>query len=150
MLLAAIYAFCTLPSSFRLAFFKTFAAHSIPWVFDGYHKSWPPLLQILSGHELRVCDIAFSPDGTQIASGSLDLTVRVWDVSSGVLLLGPLQGHTGHILSVAYSANGRQIASGSRDSTVRIWDVISSMAVFHTLMGHTDSVLAVAFLLDGS
>src|ERR1700729_1922316 len=75
MLLAAIYAFCTLLSSFRLAFFKTFAAHSIPWVFDGYHKSWPPLLQILSGHELRVRDIAFSPDGTRIASGSLDLTV---------------------------------------------------------------------------
>ena len=72
--------------------FKTFAAHSIPWVFDGYHKSWPPLLQILSGHELRVCDIAFSPDGTQIALGSLDLTVRVWDVSSGILLLGPLRG----------------------------------------------------------
>ena len=106
MLLAAIYAFCTLPSSFRLAFFKTFAAHSILWVFDGYHKSWPPLLQILSGHKLHVRDIAFSPDGTRIASGSLDLTVRVWDVSSGVLLLGPLQGHTGHILSVAYSANG--------------------------------------------
>jgi WD40 repeat protein len=130
--------------------FKTFAAHSIPWVFDGYHKSWPPLLQILSGHERRVQDVAFSPDGTRTASGSFDLTVRVWDVSSGVLLLAPLQGHTGHIFSVAYSSDGQQIASGSGDSTVRIWDAISGVPLFPALTGHTDNVLAVAFSLDGS
>jgi WD40 repeat protein len=130
--------------------FKTFADHSTPQIFDGYHKSWLPLLQVLNGHELHVHDLAFSPDGTQIASGSFDLTIQVWDVSSGALLLMHFQGHTDHIYLVAYSADGQQIASGSADSSVHLWDTILGVPVFPTLTGHTDRVFTVTFSLDGS
>mgnify|MGYP003692578543 FL=1 len=37
----------------------------------------------LSGHSASVSAVSFSPDGTKIASGSVDMTVRIWDALSG-------------------------------------------------------------------
>ena len=45
------------------------------------------LVSTLTGHELRINSVAFSPDGKTIASGSNDLTVRVWDVETGTRTL---------------------------------------------------------------
>ncbi|KAG0248245.1 hypothetical protein BG011_000294 [Mortierella polycephala] len=62
--------------------------------------------------------------GHQIASGSCDKTVRLWDMQTGA----PghiLSGHTNYVISVAYSPSGHQIASGSSDKTVRLWDANS-------------------------
>lgn len=42
--------------------------------------------RILKGHADSVCSIAFSPDGTKIATGSYDNTARIWDVETGELL----------------------------------------------------------------
>ena len=41
--------------------------------------AWPALRRTLEGHTASVYSVAFSPDGTRIASGSRDVTVRVWD-----------------------------------------------------------------------
>jgi WD40 repeat protein len=38
---------------------------------------------VLSGHSASVSAVSFSPDGTKIASGSVDMTVRIWDALSG-------------------------------------------------------------------
>ena len=84
--------------------------------------------QPIEGHNGTVLSVAFSPDGTRIASGSVDKTVRIWDSESGNLIAGPLEGHSGPVNSVAFSPDGTRIASGSRDKTVRIWDVHSDPA----------------------
>ncbi|KAF9231161.1 quinon protein alcohol dehydrogenase-like superfamily [Melanogaster broomeanus] len=47
----------------------------------------------------RVCSVCFSPNGKMLASGHWDHAIRVFDVESGNLILGPMQGHTGSVTS---------------------------------------------------
>ena len=83
-------------------------------------------LQTLEGHDGIVWSVAWSPDGTQLASGSADRTVRVWGgfrryhrfVPTAVLD----HTHTRAVRSVAWSPNGRALASASFDATVGIWE----------------------------
>lgn len=57
-----------------------------------------------------------------LATGSYDMSVRIWDVESGTIV-NRLEGHTGPVRSLAWSPSGRLLASGSDDGTVRIWDL---------------------------
>jgi WD40 repeat protein len=47
--------------------------------------SWASLIQTLAGHSSSVLAVAFSPDGKQIASGSKDTTIKLWDAVTGDL-----------------------------------------------------------------
>jgi WD40 repeat protein len=102
----------------------------------------------LSGHGHEIFALAFSPDGKILASGSLDNTIRLWDVSTG-RQLRVLNGHTGTVNGVAFSPDGKCLASGSDDTTAKVWDV-SSGSLLQTLYDHTESVTSVAFSPDGT
>ena len=78
------------------------------------------------GHSDYVNSVSFSPDGLTLASGSLDNTVRLWDVASGEEKT-KLEGHSDYVNSVSFSPDGLALASGSFDNTVRVWDVASGM-----------------------
>ncbi|MGH3659439.1 MAG: WD40 repeat domain-containing protein, partial [Micromonosporaceae bacterium] len=67
-----------------------------------------------------VVDLAFSGDGTRLATAGGDGTVRVWDPRTGEQLL-VLRGHKGSVISVAFSPDGSRLASAGADGTVRIW-----------------------------
>ena len=77
---------------------------------------------VLTGHTGEVTAVAVAPDGSWLASGSRDGTVRIWDVASG-RERGALTGHTGEVTAVAVAPDGTWLASGSRDGTVRIWEI---------------------------
>lgn len=62
-----------------------------------------PGIAVLSGHTGGVTSVAFSPDGKTLATGSLDHTVRLWDVATHRQIGGPLTVHTGEVISVAFS-----------------------------------------------
>jgi WD40 repeat protein len=64
----------------------------------------------LWGHTDRVLCLAYSPDGTRLASGSDDQTVRIWDVAAG-RELAVLKGHGQPVGAVAFAPDGKTIAS---------------------------------------
>src|SRR5258705_4790432 len=73
------------------------------------------------GHSFMIKAIAFSPDGTLLASASGDETARLWEVATG-REIHVLKGHGSHVSAVAFSPDGKTLASGSWDMTVKLWD----------------------------
>jgi WD40 repeat protein/energy-coupling factor transporter ATP-binding protein EcfA2 len=103
----------------------------------------------LIGHFDQVRDAAFSPDGSTVATASLDGTIRLWNVATGEPRASPLRGHTGGVTAVAFSPDGRTLASGGDDRTVRLWDAGTGEERGPPLRGHTGAVTDVAFSPDG-
>jgi WD40 repeat protein len=73
---------------------------------------------VWDGHRDDLWAIAFSPDGTRLASGIADWTARLWDAASGALL-ATCRGHTSKVLSAAFRPDGTRLVSASADGTVR-------------------------------
>jgi len=103
--------------------------------------------QTLRGHLGSVHAVAFSRDGKLLASTSDDMTVKLWDASTGAVLQ-TLKGHLDSVRAVAFSRDSKVLASASADRTVKLWDARDGK-VLQTLRGHLSSVRAVAFSRDG-
>jgi WD40 repeat protein len=96
----------------------------------------------------EVYRVAFSPDGTRLATASLDRTAKVWDAASGEELLR-LYGHTNRVLGIAFSPDGTRLATASMDRTAKVWDAASGQELL-SLYGHTNSLDGIAYSLDGT
>jgi WD40 repeat protein len=105
------------------------------------------LVRSLKGHAYTIYDLAFSPDGKQLASASQDNTVRIWNVETGESER-ILQGHEAAVHGIAWSPDGRQVVSGSLDKTARIWSVETGKATA-ILREHRDQIMTVAWSADG-
>ena len=75
----------------------------------------------------KVYGVAFSPDGTRLAVGCADTTIRLIDVAHRHEVVA-LRGHTDYVHAVAWSPDGTRLVSGSGDHTVRVWDSLSIQA----------------------
>jgi len=101
------------------------------------------LVFTLSGHTSGVVDIAYSPDGRKIATGSGDASAKSWDATTGKELF-TLTGHSAELRPVVFSPDGKFLATGSGDNTAKIWDVETGQEVL-TLPGSQGAVYGVAF-----
>jgi WD40 repeat protein len=98
-------------------------------------------------HDGPIHAATFSPDGSRIASGSWDETVRVW-TTDGSNEPVTLRGHQDNVFAVAFTPDGKRVVSGSGDRTVRVWNIEGS-GKETILQGHDGSVFSVAASHDG-
>ena len=105
------------------------------------------VLQTLRGHGGPVLFLAFSPDGSKIATTSEDGTAKVWDASTGQELL-TLAGHNGTAIGIDFSPDGKYLATSSFDGTAIVWNALTAERLF-TLAGHESEVTSVHFSPDG-
>ena len=71
-----------------------------------------------------------------VLTGSLDTTLRVWNIENGEELM-ILTGHSASVTALSVSPDGRYVASGALDWTVRVWDLKDS-TVLRVLSGHSE------------
>ena len=89
----------------------------------------------MPGHAEAVISIGFSPDGTHLASGSGDTTVRLWDLNTET----PHYTCTGHkqwVMCVVWSPEGKKLASACKAGSVIVWDPETGKQLGRTLTGH--------------
>jgi WD40 repeat protein len=99
-------------------------------------------------HESSWRGIAFSPDGTKIASGGIRRPI-MWDLSTGKSTGEFLPKHYGLVYSVAFSPNGEMLASAGVDRRIILWDADSGETINETLSGHSSWVFSLNFSHDG-
>jgi serine/threonine protein kinase len=115
--------------------------------------SGPLLLQParkLTMHTSGVRSLAYSPDGSMLASGGLDRQIYLWDTKTWQAR-GPLEGHAGQVSGLAFSPDGTRLASVTSEPDsclIRLWDVATGQAVA-TLGTGEQGMWGLAFSPDG-
>ncbi|CAN6543766.1 unnamed protein product [Malus baccata var. baccata] len=97
----------------------------------------------LRGHTADVVDLNWSPDDSMLASGSLDNTIHIWNMSNGICT-AVLRGHSSLVKGVTWDPIGSFIASQSDDKTVIIWRT-SDWSLVHRTDGHWQKSLGSTF-----
>ncbi|HTW95337.1 MAG TPA: DUF4340 domain-containing protein [Tepidisphaeraceae bacterium] len=105
-------------------------------------------MRTFSGHSGAVNSVAFSPDATEVLSGSADKSMILWDAASS-RQIQTFAGDYGQVNCVAFSPDGKTAASACGDGDVRLWD-LSTGQMTRSLIGHTASVTHLAFSPDGT
>lgn len=122
--------------------------------FDGTIAVWDtetgkPVLT-LEKHTLQTGSIAFSPDGTLLATGHARGGIRFWSLNTGQIKNSIAGSYSIFVTGLAFQPGGKIIAAGITDGKIEGWDVESGASLF-TLTGHASdaSIKEIAFSPDG-
>ncbi|KAJ3044203.1 Notchless protein 1 [Rhizophlyctis rosea] len=98
----------------------------------------------LAGHTEAILNVCFSPDGTQLATGSGDTTVRIWDLTTETPQF-TLEGHNNWVQIVAWAPDCQILASGSMDSTIRLWNPKTGKPLGDALRAHSQVITSIVW-----
>lgn len=92
----------------------------------------------LVGHAGAINTIIYNRSGTQIATGSSDQLIKLWDAKTQQEIR-TLPGHTGQVLCLAVLPDDTTLISGSSDNSLRLWDIPRADPL-HAFSGHTGAI----------
>uniref|UniRef100_A0A0N4ZI08 WD_REPEATS_REGION domain-containing protein n=1 Tax=Parastrongyloides trichosuri TaxID=131310 RepID=A0A0N4ZI08_PARTI len=98
----------------------------------------------LPGHGEPVISVQFSPDGRNLASGSGDKTVRMWDVLTEMPKY-TLTTHKHWVLCISWSPNGKKLASACKNGQICLWNPVDGKQIGPTLNGHKQWVTSLSW-----
>lgn len=107
-------------------------------------------LQVLTDHTDEVWHVAFSHDGTMLASASKDKTAIIWQVQRQEQTLAKkftLSGHSESIAYLAWSPDDTMLATCGNDNVLRVWNTHSGQCL-KEMTHHSKEVSSVAWLPD--
>ena len=93
----------------------------LKWVNKPSQTAKSTLQRTLAGHTGTITSIAITPDSKRIVSGSLDESIRVWDLDTGECLRVLYQG--AGVRTVSITSDGGKVLSGDDKGVLRLWDI---------------------------
>ncbi len=121
------------------------------WIYD-VRPDKETELELITGHTLDVTTLAYSPDGSILASGSRDGSIRLWDTITGKQII-LYKGEWEEVITLVISTDGKMLASGhhhwfNNAHQVRLWN-LQTKELITTIDDHTSNISSLAFSPDG-
>jgi WD40 repeat protein len=113
----------------------------VSWKTSDWSRQWS-----VRAHDMAITRIAYSADGTRVATASMDGTARLFDAADGTLLHTLAVGSV--LFAATFSPDGRALATGGADGTIRLWDVAQGTLIRQFSTG--GAIASLRFTEDGA